>query len=435
MAKHKNLPVEKNKEYELYIESVTSEGMGVAHIDGFCIFVAGTVTGDRILALIVKIKSGYAYGKFISVIEKSKYRVDPICPVFSKCGGCQLMHIDYGFQLEIKREIIKNALLRIGGFDIEIDEMIGADNELRYRNKMIFPVGNDKNNNPVCGFFRERSHDIIPLDDCALGSKVNAKITAAFVNFIKKNKISVYDEKEHKGIVRRIFIREAAKTDELMVVVSVNAESLPRSDELVKSILEASDNVKSIILNINTKRTNLVLGDRNKLLYGEEYIEEYLCGMKFKISPYSFFQINPEQTKKLYDKAIELADISHDDRVLDIYCGIGTISLAAARKAGHVIGVEIVEQAVTDARKNADINKITNAEFFAADAADIVPKLVENGERPNVVVLDPPRKGSDENTLRAILKANPERIVYISCNPATLARDLKFLCSKNYEVK
>ncbi len=435
MAKLKNLPVEKNKEYELYIESVTSEGMGVAHIEGFCVFVQGTVTGDRIRALIVKVKSSYAYGKIISIIEKSQYRTEAVCPVFSKCGGCQLMHIDYSYQLEIKKSIIENALSRIGGLNAVVSEMIGADNQFRYRNKMIFPVGADKNNNPVCGFFRERSHDIIPLEDCALGSEINSKIINIFMDFIKQYNISVYSEEKHEGIARRIFVREAFNTNELMIVISVNADRIPHEKELVNALLSVSDNIKSIILNVNKKRTNLVLGDKNVLLYGREYIVDYLCDLKFEISPNSFFQVNPHQTKKLYDKAIDMAKITQNDRVLDIYCGIGTISLAAAKKAKYVIGVEIVEQAISDAKKNAERNGIYNAEFYAADAAEIVPELIEKGEKPDVVILDPPRKGSDENTLAAILKVKPDRIVYVSCNPATLARDLKFLCDGGYHIK
>lgn len=409
--------------------------MGVCHIDGFCVFVAQGVTYDRARIMILKVKSGYAYAKITKLIEGSCYRTEPVCTVFPKCGGCQLMHIDYDYQLKIKENIIKDALERLGGLDCEISQMIGAENPFHYRNKMIFPVGKDKNNMPVCGFYRERSHDIIPVSNCFLGDGVCGKIITAFNEFMQKNYISAYDESKHKGIVRRIFIRKAYHTGEIMVAVSVNAQKLFYFEELVKMLTDISSDIKSIILNINTKKTNTVLGDKNIILYGKESIEDYLCGMKYEISLYSFFQINPEQTEKLYNKAIEFADISKDDTVMDIYCGIGTISLAAAKRAKRVVGVEIVEAAIINARKNAEDNKVFNAEFYTADASEIVPELIKNGEKPDVVILDPPRKGSDERTLGAIVFAKPEKIVYVSCNPATLARDLKFLTQNGYEVK
>lgn len=429
------IPVEKNKEYEIKIESVTSEGMGVGHIDGFCVFVPETVDGDVVRALIVKVKSGYAYAKVRELLEKSPYRVDAVCSEFSKCGGCQLMHIDYKKQLEIKKEIIENAIKRIGGIDIGVSEMIGADSELRYRNKMIFPVGCDKNGEKVCGFYRERSHDIIPLTDCYLGDEINAKIIKCVTDFMKRYKITVYDEKNHKGIVRRLFIRKGYYTGEVMVVLSINAKTIAHYAELAMELSEISGNIKSVILNFNTKKTNAVLGESNAVIYGSETICDYLCGMKYEISPNSFYQVNPQQTEKLYNRALELADISKKDNVMDLYCGIGTISLCAAKKAKKVIGVEIVEQAILNARKNADENGVSNVTFYASDASTIVPKLIDNGERPSVVILDPPRKGSDEITLGAVVKAKPDRIVYVSCNPATLARDLKFLENNGYKTK
>lgn len=429
------VPVEKNKEYILKIESVTSEGMGVAHVDGYCVFVPQTVENDVVKALIVKVKSGYAYAKCLEVIESSEFRKEPLCPAFSKCGGCQFMHIDYEKQLEIKKEIIENALKRIGGLDIVVTDMIGADNEFRYRNKMIFPIGCDNKGNKVCGFYRERSHDIIPLEDCYLGDSINAKIISCVMEFIDKYKISVYNEQTHKGVVRRLFIRKGYHTNEIMVVLSINAKTLPHFDEFAKTLSGVFSDIKSIILNFNTKKSNAVLGESNAVIYGKETIDDYLCSMKYEISPNSFYQVNPEQTEKLYAKAIELANIGKDDNVMDLYCGIGTISLCAAKKAKKVIGVEIVEQAILNARKNAEENGIKNVEFYASDASGIVPKLIKNGEKPDIVILDPPRKGSDEITLGAIISAKPKRIVYVSCNPATLARDLRFLCDNGYNVK
>ena len=337
--------------------------------------------------------------------------------------------------LDIKKDIIENALKRIGKLDISVDEMIGSSNQLRYRNKMIFPIGIDKNGKKICGFYRERSHDIVELNDCLLGDEIIEKIIDAVMKFIEKYKITVYNEEQHKGIVRRLFFRKGFYTGEIMVVLSINAKTLPHYAELAENISNISDNIKSVILNFNTKKTNAVLGDTNAVIYGKETITDFLLDMKYEISPHSFFQINPLQTEKLYNKALEFAEISENDKVMDLYCGIGTISLSAAKKAKSVIGVEIVEQAILDARKNAEENNIKNVTFYAKDAQEIVPTLIDNGEAPDVVILDPPRKGSDEKTLGAIVKANPKRIVYVSCNPATLARDLRFLEDNGFKTK
>ena len=326
-----NAPVEKNKEYEFKIESVTSEGMGVAHIDGFCVFISGTVDGDIVKALILKVKTGYAYAKVTEIITPSPYRVSAPCPAFSKCGGCQLMHINYEKQLEIKKDIIENALKRIGKIDVPVTEMIGSTNQFRYRNKMIFPIGINKNGKKICGFYRERSHEIVELDDCLLGDEIIAKIIDVVMKFIEKYKITVYNEEQHKGIVRRLFFRKGFYTGEIMVVLSINSKTLPHYAELAGNISKISDNIKSVILNFNTKKTNAVLGDTNAVIYGTEIITDYLLGMKYEISPHSFFQINPVQTEKLYNKALELAEITENDKVMDLYCGIGTISLSAAK--------------------------------------------------------------------------------------------------------
>ena len=432
--KNNKPPVEKNKQYTVNIESVTSEGMGVCHINGFCVFVPMTVEGDIADILIVKVKSGYAYGKCIRLSEKSEYRREPLCPVFGKCGGCQLMHIKYEKQLEIKKEIIENALKRIGSIDLKVSKMIGADEEYRYRNKMIFPCGNDKNGNNICGFYRERSHDIIPLDDCLLGDEINSKIIQTVLSFMKSFGISAYDEKSHSGVVRRIFVRKGTFSGDVMVVLSVNSNKFGHADEFVDCITSLSEKIKSVIINHNTKATNVVLGERNTLLYGTETINDTLCTMEYEISPNSFYQINPAQTEKLYNTAIELADIKKTDIVADLYCGIGTISLCAAANAKSVVGIEIVEQAVINARKNAEANGVDNVSFLSGQAEKIFPRLVSDGMRPNVVILDPPRKGSDEVTLSAVAEAAPDRIVYGSCNPATLARDAAFLRRFGYKL-
>lgn len=427
------VPVKKNNTYNLEITSVSSDGNGVGHIDGFTVFVPQTVDGDVIECLIVKVRSSFAYGKAMKIIKSSPHRKEAECSAYKRCGGCQLMHIDYERQKQIKLDIVNGALKRIGGFtDFEADGIDALENPYRYRNKMVFPVGYDKNGKTVCGFYAQRSHDIMPLDDCFSGSDKNGAVIKAVLDYMKKYNVSAYDEESHNGTVRRIFMRSAHKTGEVMAVISINADDLPHKDELVKALLEADKNIASVILNINKKKTNLVLGDKNVTVYGKDSIEDVLMGISFEISPHSFYQINPVMTERLYQKALEYASLSGNERVMDIYCGIGTISLCAAKKASEVIGVEIVEAAIENAKDNAKRNGIENARFYADSAENIVPKLIENGERPDVVILDPPRKGSDEKTLDAIIKAQPKRVVYVSCNPSTLARDLKYMAQNGY---
>lgn len=422
------IPVEKNHEYTVKIEALSSEGSGIARVEGYTLFVPQTVPGDEVRILVLKTKSGYAYAKALEIITPAEIRTEPPCAHFSKCGGCQLMCLSYEEQLKFKKQTVKDALLRLGGIDTSPD-IIGMDNPYRYRNKMVFPINQSGN----WGFYRERSHDVIPLSDCLLGDEINGEIMNIISRYIKKYNVSVYDETSHKGIIRRGFIRSTK--DEIMVVISANADALPHKDALVSSIKEVSPKIKSIILNVNKKRTNLVLGDQNVTLWGKDRLSAELLGIEYEISPHSFFQVNPVQTEKLYKKAIDFADIGKNDTVLDVYCGIGTISLTAAKTAKSVIGVEIVPEAILDAKENAERNGIENAEFYCAAAEDIVPKLIKNGEKPDIVILDPPRKGSDEATLSAITSANPKRIVYVSCNPATLARDAKFLQEKGYFVQ
>ena len=414
------------------IESFSSDGNGVAHIDGYVVFVPDSAVGDVLKIKLVKAKSGYGYGKIVEIISPGDDRCEPICPHAAKCGGCSMAHLKYNAQLRIKKEFAESAIRRIGGFsDFEVSEIIGMENPIRYRNKMVFPFG--KNKDGICyGFYRERSHDIIPLSDCLLGDEVNIKILEAVKEHMEKYNVPPYDEKSHSGVVRRVFVRKSYHTGEIMVVLSQNGDSLPHADELAERLCDIDKNLASVILNVNTKRNNLVLGDKNILIWGKPVITDYLCGLKYEISPHSFFQVNPEQTEKLYKKALELADITKDDVVMDIYSGIGTISLCAAKSAKKAVGIEIVAPAVENAKKNAEWNGINNAEFYAGEAENWVPKLIGSGLKPNVVILDPPRKGSDEKTLGAIANADPERIVYVSCNPATLARDMKFLADLEY---
>ena len=425
--------VEKNKHYNIEITDVSSDGNGVGQIDGFTGFVPMPVTGDVVEIVVVKVLSRYAIGRMLNIITPSPMRNTPDCPVFKRCGGCHLQHIKYENQLEIKRSFIEAAMQRIGGFDgFKCDEIIGIEKPERYRNKCIFPIGTDKSGETVSGFYAKRSHEIIPVTDCMAGAEINGKIVDAVKEYMAEVNIKPYDEAKHKGLVRRVFVRDGRNSGEIMVVVSVNGKNIPKREVLIQKLRAVSDNIVSIFINVNEKKTNNVLGEENKLIYGKPEIEDTLCGINFRISPHSFYQINPVMTEKLYDKALEYAEITENDKVLDVYCGIGTISLAASKTAKHVTGIEIVEQAVRDAKKNAENNGIKNTEFFADSAENAVPKLIESGMRPDVVIIDPPRKGSDEATLKAIASAEPKRIVYVSCNASTLARDAKFLAELGY---
>lgn len=425
--------VEKNKRYIIEITDVASDGNGVGAIDGFTVFVPVTAVGDIAEITVVKVLSRYAVGRLMEIIEPSPDRTEPACPVFRRCGGCHLQHIKYSAQLKAKKDFIESAFRRIGGFEgFVCDEMLGMSEPYRYRNKCIFPIGQNRNGDIVSGFYARRSHDIIPVEDCSVCAEITSEIKDAVMSYMKENGIKAYDEVTHTGLVRRVFIRNAAATGQIMTVLSINGDNLPKRERLIKRLRDISPNIVSVYININKTRTNSVLGDRNKLIYGKAEIEDILCGMRFKISPHSFYQVNPYMTERLYGKALEFAQITDNDTVLDVYCGIGTISLAAAAQAKRVFGIEIVEQAVTDARKNAGNNNISNAEFFAESAENAVPRLIESGMRPDVVILDPPRKGSDEKTLSAIVSAEPKRIVYVSCNVSTLARDAAFLAEHGY---
>ena len=339
------------------------------------------------------------------------------------------MNMNYKAQCELKRQLVYDALKRIGGIETEV-AFVGAKEPLRYRNKMVFPFSEKGE----WGFYKGGTHEVVPLKDCPLGDILNAKILDAVTAFCKDNHIPSYNEKNHSGVLRRVFTRVSAETGEMMVVVSVNADKLSSSDKLVNALREISPRIVSVVLNINKKRTNLVLGDKNITLWGKDTISDNLLGFTYEISPHSFFQINHAQTERLYNKALEYAEIDGTKTVFDLYCGIGTISLSAARLAKKVVGVEIVPQAIENAKENAKKNGIKNAEFYCAAAEDITPKLIAQGIKPDTVILDPPRKGSDEKTLEAIVSAKPERIVYVSCNPATLARDAKFLTENGYNL-
>ena len=429
------MKIDAGNEYELTIESISSDGNGVGHIGAMAVFVPFTAVGDRVRARVTTVKRSYAVAETAELLEASPLRREPECPLFFACGGCALMHIGYEAQLNAKKAVIENAMRRIGGFtDFELDEMLGAERPKQYRNKMVFHAAQE-NGRVIFGFYAPKTHRVIPLGDCLTGDRRNQSVIAAVEDYMNETGLRAYDEHTGKGTVRMLFTRVSHSGGGMMVVLSVNGSKLPNQELLIKKLTSAVPETASIILNINTAKRSHTLGAKNITLFGADFIEDEIDGVKFRISPHSFFQINPEMTKRLYGKALEYADINATKTVMDIYCGIGTISLLAAKKAKRVTGIEIVEKAIEDAAVNAKANGIYNADFHASSAEEIVPELIRKGERPDIIILDPPRKGSNAKTLEAILKAAPERIVYVSCSPATLARDAKLLCEGGYRIE
>ena len=417
------VPVSKGEEYIIEIDSVAALGSGVGRLHGFTVFVPNAVGGDIIKARITRVKKSFAEAELVEIIEKSEQRTENDCTHFPECGGCQLRHMKYEAQLESKRQIVENAIRRIGGFkDFTLQEVIGAENTYHYRNKAVFRAGYE-NGRVVCGFNAAKSHNVVDTNGCLICNEAFSSIAASVAEHANKYNIPPFDGK--RGILKSVFVRSSRKTGEIVAVISVNAKRLLHEDELVKMILSASDKVSGIALETNGNFS---------VLYGNETLTEEICGITFKVSPPSFLQVNPAQTERLYKKALDFADIKNTDTVMDIYCGIGTISLAAAKYASSVIGVEKVERAIEDAKENARLNGINNAEFFASGAEEIVPELIKRGEKPDIVILDPPRAGSDEKTLAAICEASPKTIVYVSCDSASLARDLKFICGRGYKI-
>lgn len=427
----------KNNHLQLLIDDFGASGEGVGRANGFTLFVEGGVPGDLLEVRVLKLKKQYGYGKIVRVINASPLRTEPVCSIFGRCGGCNLQHVKYEAQLAYKKSKIENCLKKIGGFTkAAVEEIISAEEPFFYRNKGLFPVG-FVNGKAVAGLFAARSHRVIPCEKCYIQHPINDEILKIICDFLNEKKISVYDESTHTGIIRHIMTRVAPHTQEVMVCLVINSQTLPHAQELVARLTKIKQ-ITSIMLNINTEKTNVALGTESKLLWGNSTIMGELCSLKFEISPSSFLQVNTRQTEKLYKLVADMAlSENKNPTVLDIYCGIGTISLYMARRgANYVVGVESVTQAIEDAKRNALINKIKNVEFFAGKAEEVIPKLYhQQGFKVDVVVLDPPRKGCDEALLKSILKIQPKRIIYVSCDPATLARDLKQLCVDGYALK
>lgn len=424
--------VEKNKEYVTNILDMTHEGAGVAKIDGFAVFIDGAITGETVKIKVVKVTKNFAYGKLLEIIEASGNRRPVSCENFKKCGGCSLLHMSYPATLEFKRKVVKDSFKRIGHRDVEVEETLGMEEPYAYRNKVQFPVG-EKDGRVVTGFFAGRTHDIVPITDCSIQSRIANKLINNIREFFRDNKISAYNEKTGKGFIRHVIIRNSEKSGEIMLILVTNGEEFLLKDKFVEFITDKCSKVKSIMQNINTKNTNVILGEKNIRLYGKDTIKDYIGEFVFNISPNSFFQVNARQTEVLYSKALEFAGLTGDETVFDLYCGIGSISLFLAKKAKRVYGVEVVKPAVQNAKENAKENGITNTLFYSGKAEEVVPKLYEEGINADVVVVDPPRSGCDKVLIETVLKMKPKKIVYVSCNPGTLARDVEML--DGYEVK
>ena len=426
----------KNDIVTLEIVDCGTDGEGIGKADGFTVFVKDAVIGDTIVAKIMKAKKNYGYGRLMEILKPSPYRVEPVCLSARQCGGCQLQSVSYEEQKVFKEKKLRGHLERIGGFtEFPMEPLIGMDDPYHYRNKAQFPVGRNKEGKIVTGFYAGRTHAIIENRDCALGIPQNKDVLDRVIAHMEKYNIAPYDEATGKGLVRHIFVRYGFFTGELMVCLIINGQDLPHQRELVEKLCEIPG-MTSISLNMNKKRSNVILGDKVKTIWGEDYITDKIGDISYEISPLSFFQVNPKQTWKLYSKALEYADLHGEETVWDLYCGIGTISLFLAQKAKFVRGVEIVPAAIEDAKRNAQINHIENVEFFVGKAEEVLPREYEkNGVYADVIVVDPPRKGCDEMLLKTILKMQPKRVVYVSCDSATLARDLRFLCDNGYELK
>lgn len=428
-------PVKKNEEYIVDIIDQGFEGEGIAKIDNFTIFIEGAIKGEKCKILIVKVVSSHAYGKLIEIIESSKNRVETDCGTYKRCGGCNLRHIDYEETLNIKQNTVQNLVNKTLNNKVKVNMTIGMGNPYNYRNKAQFPVGIDKNGEAVMGVFAKRTHEIIPTRNCMIQTPISEKIANFVFGFFKSNNISIYDEKSGKGLLRHIVTKVGFRSHEVMCILVINGENFPKQKDFVTKLIKEFPEVKTVVKNINTKNTNVILGNKNEVMYGDGFIYDELGDYTFKISPMSFYQVNPVQTEALYNTAIEMAKLSKEDTIYDLYCGIGTIGIFASKYVNKVYGIEIVKQAIEDAKENANINNVRNIEFMEGDVEKVFEEVLMNkNNKPNCIFVDPPRRGLDDITIKNILKVSPEKVIYISCNPATLVRDLKAFEEK-YDVK
>ena len=429
----------KNDICQVTIEDIGTDGEGIGKIDGFTLFIKDAVLGDTIEAKIMKAKKNYAYAKLEKVLTPSPFRVQPKCQFHKQCGGCQIQAMDYAKQLEFKHNKVRNNLIRIGGLDAEyvdniMETPVGMEIPFYYRNKAQFPFGKNKEGKTITGFYAGRTHSIIENTDCVLGVVENKVILEKILKYMEEEKVAPYEEEAHKGLLRHALIRKGFATGQLMVCLVINGKKLPAEDKLVHSLLEV-EGMTSISVSVNTEKTNVIMGKEIRLLHGSEQIEDEIDGITFKISPLSFYQVNPVQTERIYSQALQYADLHGEETVWDLYCGIGTISLFLARCAKQVYGVEIVPQAIDDAKENAKRNGIENVDFYVGKAEVVLPEKYEKeGIFADVIVVDPPRKGCDEECLSTMVQMQPKRIVYVSCDSATLARDVKYLEEHGYKM-
>ena len=426
----------KNDMVTVTIEDMGQDGEGIGKIAGYTLFVKDTVIGDVAEVKIIKAKKNYGYGRLMNLITPSPDRVEPVCPHARRCGGCQIQELSYEKQLEFKQNKVLNHLKRIGGFEeIPMEPIVGMDTPFYYRNKAQFPVGTDKDGKMITGFYAGRTHSIVDNRKCYLGVELNEQILDLVMEHCEKYQIPAYDEASGTGFLRHVLIRFGFTTKEIMVCLILNGKKLPYQEELAARLAEIPG-MTSITINVNTQRTNVILGREILPVWGQTYITDYIGNVKYQISPLSFYQVNPVQTEKLYGLALEYAQLEGNEVVWDLYCGIGTISLFLAQKAKEVYGVEIVPQAIEDAKNNAMLNGFENAHFYVGKAEEVLPEKYETeGVHADVIVVDPPRKGCDETLLKTMVDMQPKRIVYVSCDSATLARDLKYLCENGYELK
>ena len=429
------MSIQKNQEYIVDIIDNGFEGEGIAKIDNFTIFIPGTIKGEKVRILIVKVLSSHGFGKIVEIIEKSPTRQEVDCNTYKRCGGCNLRHVKYEETLKMKQNAVQSLVNKTLKNKLQIKETVGMENPLHYRNKAQYPIGINKQGEPVIGVFANRTHEVIPIDNCLIQNKKSEEIAKFIIEFIKEKNISIYDEKTGKGLVRHIVTKVGIKTGEIMCVIVINGYKIPNESELVENLKTRYPEIKAIVKNINIKNTNVILGQENINLYGNGYIEDILGEYKFQISPLSFYQVNPVQAEKLYNLGVSMAEITKNDVVFDLYCGIGTISLFMSKFAKKVYGIEIIEEAVKMAKENAESNNVSNTEFFAGDVEIVLDDLINNkGIKADVVMFDPPRKGLDKKSIENILKIKTKKIVYISCNPATLIRDLADF-ENEYDIK
>ena len=430
----KTLPVQKNEYIDVLFEDLTHDGAGVAKVEGYPLFVPNGLPGEKAKIKVIKVNKGYGFGRLMEITEASPYRVEPECPIYKECGGCQLQHMSYEGQLKAKEKQVSDVLQRIGKLEnVKVHPVIGMENPWRYRNKAQVPIG-EHEGGLIGGFYQQRSHQIIDMKACIIQQEKNDEVVKRVKEICNINGVRAYDEQKHKGELRHIMARYGLKSGEVMVVLVTRTNELTGKKKIIEEIVKTIPGVKSIVQNINSKKTNVIFGDETKVLWGEEVIYDSIGDIKFAISARSFYQVNPEQTKVLYDKALEYADLTGEENVIDAYCGIGTISLFLAQKARKVYGVEIVPEAIEDAKKNAELNGISNVEFAVGEAETVIPEWYENGVVADVLVVDPPRKGCDDKLLQTIINMKPKKVVYVSCNPATLARDLRVLEDGGYQT-